>query len=50
LSAGSTQGVEVRRPGRDNLCLVVVVPDEQTYANEGQQELENHDENVNHNG
>ena len=29
---------------------MVVVPDEQAYADEGQQELEGYDENVDHNG
>jgi len=31
------------------LRLVVVVPDEQTYASEGQQKLEGYDKNVCHN-
>jgi hypothetical protein len=29
---------------------MVVVPDEQSYASEGQQELKGYDENVYHNG
>ena len=29
---------------------MVVVPDKQAHANEGQQELEGYDENVDHNG
>ena len=32
------------------LRLMVVVPDEQTHASEGKQELEGYDENVYHNG
>ena len=34
----------------DKLRLVVVMPDEQTNADEGQEKLEGYDENVNHNG
>jgi len=34
----------------NKLLFVVVVPDEQTYASESQQELESQDDNVNHNG
>ena len=38
------------RQGRARLRLVVVVPDKQGYASEGQQKLEGYDENVYHNG
>lgn len=34
--------------GSDSLCLVIVVPDEQAHASEGQQELKDYDINVNH--
>jgi hypothetical protein len=37
--------------GKDkSLRLMIVVPDKQTYASEGKQELEGYDENVYHNG